>query len=240
MQDDKPHLRRYVLGITDGLSLFTFPASLGMALVADQFVMVVLGAKWASAIIPLQLLALYAALRSITTFFPYMLFALRQSRFVMWNIVIAAIVFPAAFYYASRWGTTGIGVTWVLLYPLSAAPIIWRTLVATELSVWSYLRSMVPALRASLVMVVMVLGVRFVTPASLAAGRAVRDFRADRDALVFGGNVHRGTAADRELRLMRGRSLAKLRLVSTLQACKQNGGGGLRPAQEFYSAEPGS
>ncbi len=164
VQDDKPHLRRYVLGITDGLSLFTFPASLGMALVADQFVMVVLGAKWAPAIIPLQLLALYAALRSITTFFPYMLFALRQSRFVMWNTVIAAIVFPAAFYYASRWGTTGIGVTWVLLYPLSAAPIIWRTLAATELSVWSYLRSMMPALRASLVMVVMVLGVRWLTP----------------------------------------------------------------------------
>jgi hypothetical protein len=55
-------------------------------------------------------------------------------------------------------------VTWVLLYPLSAAPIIWRTLAATELSVWSYVRSMMPALRASLVMVVMVLGVRWLTP----------------------------------------------------------------------------
>ena len=53
VQDDKPHLRRYLLGITDGLSLLTFPASLGMALVADQFVLVVLGAKWAPAIIPL-------------------------------------------------------------------------------------------------------------------------------------------------------------------------------------------
>ncbi len=164
VQDDKPHLRRYLLAITDGLSLLTFPASLGMALVADQFVLVVLGPKWAAAIIPLRLLALYAAMRSITTVFPNMLFAMRHSRFVMWNTVIAAIVFPTAFYYSSRWGTTGIGMTWILLYPLITAPFVWRTFIATELSVWTYVRSMVPALRASLVMIIMVVGVRWATP----------------------------------------------------------------------------
>ena len=166
VQDDKAHLRRYLLAITDGLALLTFPASLGMALVADQFVLVVLGPKWTPAIIPLQLLAVYAALRSITTVFPNLLFAMRHSRFVMWNTVIAAVVFPAAFYYASRWGTTGIGLTWIILYPVITAPFVWRTFVATELSVWTYLRSMVPALRASVVMIVMVIGVRAATPAS--------------------------------------------------------------------------
>ena len=166
VQDDKPHLRRYLLGITDGLALLTFPASLGMALVADQFVLVVLGPKWAAAIIPLRLLALYAAMRSITTVFPNMLFAMRHSRFVMWNTIIAAIVFPTAFYYSSRWGTTGIGMTWILLYPLITAPFVWRTFVATELSVWTYLRSMVPAIRASFVMIIMVVAVRAAAPAT--------------------------------------------------------------------------
>ena len=166
VQDDKPHLRRYLLGITDGLSLLTFPASLGMALVADQFVLVVLGPKWAAAIIPLRLLAVYAAMRSITTVFPNMLFAMRHSRFVLWNTVVAAVAFPTAFYYSSRWGTTGIGMTWILLYPLITAPFVWRTFVATELSVWTYLRSMVPAMRASLVMIIMVIGVRVATPAT--------------------------------------------------------------------------
>jgi len=166
VQDDKAHLRRYLLGITDGLALLTFPASLGMALVADQFVLVVLGPKWAAAIVPLRLLALYAAMRSITTVFPNMLFAMRHSRFVMWNTIIAAVAFPAAFYYSSRWGTTGIGMTWILLYPLITAPFVWRTFVATELSVWTYLRSIVPAIRASLVMVIVVIGVRIATPAT--------------------------------------------------------------------------
>ena len=166
VQDDKPHLRRYLLGITNGLSLLTFPASLGLALVADQFVLVVLGAKWAPAIMPLRLLAIYAALRSITTVFPNMLFAMRHSRFVMWMSVASAVVFPAAFYFSSRWGTTGIAVTWILLYPVITAPYVWRIFVATELGLGTYLNSMLPALKASVVMIVAVLGIRAAMPAT--------------------------------------------------------------------------
>ncbi len=166
VQDDKPHLRRYLLGITTGLSLLTFPASLGLALVADQFVLVVLGPKWAPAIMPLRLLAVYAALRSITTVFPNMLFAMRHSRFVMWMSVVSAVVFPAAFYFSSRWGTTGIAVTWILLYPVITAPYVWRIFMATELPLGTYLRSMLPAVKASVVMIIMVVGVRTATPVS--------------------------------------------------------------------------
>lgn len=166
VQEDKPELRRYLLRITEGLSLLTFPASVGMALVADQFVLVVLGPKWGAAIMPLRLLAVYAALRSVTAVFPNMLIAMRQSRFVMWNTIMAAVVFPTAFYYSSRWGTTGIGMTWILLYPVITAPYVWRTLAAIHLSRWTYLRSMVPAMRASLGMIILVLGVRAATPAT--------------------------------------------------------------------------
>ena len=164
VQDDKPHLRRYLLGITNGLSLLTFPASLGLALVADQFVLVVLGAKWVPAIMPLRLLAVYAAMRSITTVFPNMLFAMRHSRFVMWMSVVSAVIFPAAFYFSSRWGTTGIAVTWILLYPVITAPYIWRIFAATDLPLGTYLQSMLPALKASVVMIMAVLGVRAATP----------------------------------------------------------------------------
>ena len=168
VQGDKPHLRRYLLGITNGLSLLTLPASLGLALVADQFVLVVLGPKWAPAIMPLRLLAVYAALRSITTVFPNMLFAMRHSRFVMWMSVVSAVVFPAAFYFSSRWGTTGIAVTWILLYPVITAPYVWRILAATELSLGTYLHSMLPALKGSVVMIIMVLAVRAATPGNWA------------------------------------------------------------------------
>jgi len=164
MQEDRVQLERYLLGITEGLSLLTFPASIGLALVADQFVLAVLGPKWTAAATPLRLLAIYAALRSVTTLLPVLLNARRHSRFVMWDTIIAAVVFPVSFYITSRWGTTGIAATWIVLYPCITAPLVWRTAIELDLSIWKYLSSLVPALRGCLAMAITVSGVRVVMP----------------------------------------------------------------------------
>src|SRR5204863_448041 len=64
VQMDPPALRRYLLRITEGIALITFPVSLGLALVARDFVLVVLGPKWEGTAAPLQVLAAYAAIGS--------------------------------------------------------------------------------------------------------------------------------------------------------------------------------
>ena len=58
VQNDHAALRRYLRTITGGLALIIFPATLGMALVANEFVRMVLGAKWVGVVLPLELLAL--------------------------------------------------------------------------------------------------------------------------------------------------------------------------------------
>jgi PST family polysaccharide transporter len=166
VQHDNSELRRYLLRLTEGLSLITFPASFGIVLVADQFVGCVLGPKWRSAAVPLQLLGVYAAFRSITTLFPGILYATRHSRFVMWNTVVAAVVFPVAFYLTSRSGINGIAATWILLYPLITAPFMWRTFRAIELPIQTYFRSLIPAIRATLIMILVVIAVRIISPLS--------------------------------------------------------------------------
>lgn len=163
-QKDKMRLRGYLLGITHALSLLTFPACIGLALVADEFVLLVLGPKWSPAIVPLQLLAICAAFRSITTVLPNMLFAIRDSRFVMWNTVLAAVVFPPAFYAGSRWGTSGIAWAWIAVYPIITIPYVWRTLSALDLRSRSYLGALLPALRTSAIMTLAVVAVRLATP----------------------------------------------------------------------------
>jgi O-antigen/teichoic acid export membrane protein len=160
VRHDKVQLRRYLLGITEGLSLLCFPACVGLALVADQFVLAVLGAKWVLAITPLRLLALCAAMRSITTLLPVLLNTVERSRFVMLNTVVAAMIFPASFYLSSHWGTGGIAATWILIYPFITAPFLWKAARELDLSIWTYLKSILPALRACLVMSVAVVGVR--------------------------------------------------------------------------------
>jgi hypothetical protein len=59
----------------------------------------------------------------------------------------------------------GIAATWIVLYPLITAPFMWRTFVAIDLPFRTYCRSLKPALRASLIMILGVVAVRWAMPA---------------------------------------------------------------------------
>jgi len=166
VQKEPAELRRYLLRITEVLALLTFPASLGLAVVADQFVQVVLGPKWMGATMPLRMLGIYAAMRSITTLLPSILNATGHSLFQMWNTVAAAIIFPLAFLGASRWGTSGIAVAWVILYPIITLPLYWCTFREIKLPAGEYLRSLGPAMLSSVLMVLCVVGMRRALPAN--------------------------------------------------------------------------
>jgi len=158
VQTDPVALRRYLLRITEGIALITFPLGLGLALVAQDFVLVVLGSKWSATIAPLRLLAAYAAFRSITPLLPTVLHTIRDTRFEMWNMVAAAVVMPTSFYLCGqRWGTVGLAVAWVLVDPLFALALYWRTFAKIQLSLRAYLGALWPALSGTALMAVVVL-----------------------------------------------------------------------------------
>jgi PST family polysaccharide transporter len=165
-QDNCAALREYVLRITQALSLLTLPATLGLALVADDLVAVALGPKWINSVPLLRLLAVWAAARSITGFFAPLLNVTGQSRFVMWNHLLAALYFTAAFYVGSRWGLIGIALMWPVLYPFLAVPLYLRAFRQINLRWGSYWASVRPAVRASAVMLVCVMLFKKALPSS--------------------------------------------------------------------------
>ncbi len=118
VQDEPAELRRYLLRLTEGLALLTFPASFGMAMVAPDFVDFFLGPKWSGAVLPLQLLAVFVGFRSVIPLFTQILNVTGESRFSMYNSLLMALVLPASFYLMGvRWGTAGLAVTWMTVYP---------------------------------------------------------------------------------------------------------------------------
>ncbi len=161
VQQDHAALRRYVLRISEGLALITFPASLGIALVAPDLVQLTLGDKWHGASAPLQLLALSAGLRSVTPLLAQVLYAIGQSRLAMRYAVLCAIGLPIGFYLlGTRWGTAGLALVWVCVYPFFVLPACRRVLKTIELPIREYLRALWPATSASLLMGVAVLAVK--------------------------------------------------------------------------------
>ncbi len=145
-------LRSYLLTLSEVVSIAVLPMSVGMAIIADQFLHVVLGAKWGVAVGPLRILLAYSVIRALTNILGPLLNAKKQTHFTMWMNIAAAILFPIGFLIGARWGTSGIATTWVLLFPALAIPLFLRTFHEIELSCVEFLRTLWPAFSCGFLM----------------------------------------------------------------------------------------
>src|SRR4029077_5725862 len=151
--------------LTEGLAFVTLPLCLGLFLTAHDFVSAFLGARWDGVTVPLQLLALYAALRSIALLAPQVLVSTGRSARSMAFSVLALIVLPPVFYLGTRWGTAGVAMGWVTVYPVLVVMSFLRyALRAIEMRWSAYLTALIPALTATAAMMVAVWAVRAVVP----------------------------------------------------------------------------
>jgi teichuronic acid exporter len=152
VQGDIVALRRYFLGVVEGLAFLTLPAAAGLALIAGEFVPVVLGPQWQAAVLPLRLLAVYGGIRSIDTVTPQVLIYTGHSRQSMWYSVIAAVVMPVLFVVGTRWGAAGVAAVWLIAYPAVVAPQYRLAFRVLELAPIEYFRTLWPAFSSTVVM----------------------------------------------------------------------------------------
>lgn len=173
-QHDEAAIRRYLLSITEGLSIVTFPIAAGLALVAPEFVLVVLGEKWAPAIVPMAILVAYSGFRSITVLFGQVLVATGRAHRNMQFSVLAAVVLPIMFAVGAQWGTSGVALAWVVGFPLVFVPFAMRyTLREIGMSWRMYGGALWPAVSATLVMSGAVVGTRVLMPHGMSTGTMV-------------------------------------------------------------------
>ena len=160
IQTDPTELRRYLRNITGGMALIIFPVTIGMALVAPEFIPLILGPKWSGVVLPLEVLALHALVRSNVILLTPLLNAVGEERLVMWNSVVAMIVLPISFYIGSRWGTVGIAAGWVFVYPVTQLPLFSRVFRRINLPRSEYLATMWPALSGCALMALSITGLK--------------------------------------------------------------------------------
>lgn len=171
VQHDTAALRRYFLALTEGLAFITFPLSIGLSLVAEEFVLTALGDRWVDAILPMRLLAFYAGFRSIVSLPPLVVVARGHTRQARNFSLAAAAVLPAAFLVGSQWGTAGVAAAWIIGFPLCVIPLDYRyTFRLLEMRPAQFLRVLWPALTGTTVMSAAVLLVRASLPQTLVVG----------------------------------------------------------------------
>ncbi|HEX4425350.1 MAG TPA: lipopolysaccharide biosynthesis protein, partial [Terriglobales bacterium] len=165
VQKEPAELRRYLHTLTEALALATFPATIGLALVARELIPIALGRKWDSMIVPLEVLCLYTAFRSIEALMPKLLTAVGNARFVMWVELSALVIMPISFYLGSHWGVGGVAVAW-LAYPVATAPLYWKTLKTIQMKPSEYFSAVRPGLDGAIAMAIAVGLLKWKIPAS--------------------------------------------------------------------------
>jgi len=95
------------------------PTTAGLALIADELVAALLGAKWAATVPILRLLCVYAAVRAIDVLLPPVLFARRRERFLFWYCIALLTLVPTAAVLGALWD--GAAGTVILSTPMYCA-----------------------------------------------------------------------------------------------------------------------
>ncbi len=155
IQDDNDALRRGYTKTVRYISLITFPLLTGMLAVAPEFIIVVFGEKWAPIILPLQILCLAGALKSIGTTVGSVLLAKGRSDLQFkWNIITVIVVPIAVVIGAKNYGITGVAsaitVMTILLFPIIQT--ITNRLI--DLSMYEYMKAIYPSIIGSLVLLI--------------------------------------------------------------------------------------
>ena len=175
LQADRGAMRASFLRGLRLVACLTVPLCVGLALMADDFVHLVLAEKWGPMVPLLRVLCVLGLIRSLDVLLPPVLFARYRAAFLFWWTGLLLLVMPFAFWAGAVWmGALGVALTWVVVYPIIMAWMAREALREIEISWTVILDQLRPVIVATLIMVAVVMIVRStVTPADF-GGRLVR------------------------------------------------------------------
>jgi teichuronic acid exporter len=137
------------------------PTTVGMALVADDLVIVLLGPKWQAAVLLLRLICAYTTLRAVDSLLPPVLLARRRERFLFWYCFALLIVMPSMAVLGAFWdGAPGVVLFSTPAYCVATIRLARETLGELEtnfLELWSQIWPIVAA-AAAMAAIVFLLG----------------------------------------------------------------------------------
>ena len=141
VQDDPATLRRYYLKIVNLLAFVSFPVCWGIFLVADSAVQLFLSEKWLPAVLPLQILSMVTAFRSIHLINAPLEMAVGRPEVTIRNFALIVLVLAASFFVGSSYGLEGLAYSW-LVFPVVFLITTSITLRLIGLSLGAYLKEL--------------------------------------------------------------------------------------------------
>ncbi|MGP1665663.1 MAG: lipopolysaccharide biosynthesis protein, partial [Rhodanobacter sp.] len=165
IQHDIAAIRSHFLKVIRILSFISFPVFWGISSISPDLVMVVLGARWESAIIPLQLLGIVMPVRMIGHGSGDVLTAIGKPHLGTLNLLIALAVMPPVFFIGTYYGgLVGASLAWVIGYPILVIARLRISLPPLGLTAPTYFRTWLgPAAGAAVMYITVILARAIIT-----------------------------------------------------------------------------
>jgi O-antigen/teichoic acid export membrane protein len=164
MQDDPERLAAAWLRANRVVGAITVPSLVGLAILAPNFVNVVLGTKWSSVIPVLQILCWVGLLQSLQALNGSVLRARNRPSVYFHYSVVVTIASLAAFVVGLPWGIVGVATSYALSSSVVEPYYTWLTCRVAGISFWSFLGSLGGVAQATLAMTLaLVLGKMLLT-----------------------------------------------------------------------------
>jgi teichuronic acid exporter len=153
LQADRSAMRASFLRVLRLTACVTVPASVGLALIAEDLVAVALADKWAPVVPLLRVLSICGLIRCLGVLLPPVLFARYRTAFLFKWTASGLVLTTLAFWGGAAWsGALGVALASIIVYPLLTVWMAGATFREIEVgwyTIWDELR---PVVRAALVM----------------------------------------------------------------------------------------
>jgi O-antigen/teichoic acid export membrane protein len=170
MQDDRRRLGVVWLRVTRLVGAVTIPAMLGIIAVAPEFVSVLFGSRWETAVPVIQTLAWVGLLQSLQSQNSAILQACDRTRVLLWYSFVALTASLVAFVGGISWGIEGVAVAYAISSTLVEPYYTWLTARVLGLSPLDAFRNLIGVFQAGVLMFGAVLATRAVLPDGMADG----------------------------------------------------------------------
>src|SRR5687768_14246241 len=167
MSDDRPRMADIWIRATRLVGMISIPALVGLAIVAPDFVEVVLGPKWSDAAPVIQILALVGIIQSLQTLCGEVLLALGRANWLLRFTALWFVASLTSFVIGVQWGVIGVAVCYAIATALVEPVRTYITARALGTSLWSFVSALGGVVQAAVLMAGFLLLARW---ALLAAG----------------------------------------------------------------------
>lgn len=118
VKEDKEAARGIFVNMHKYLLLIALPILTGLAIIADDLVVLLLSAKWEPLVPIIQVLCVLNLLRISGMLMPYAIAGLGMAKTVFQYELLSAVMLPFAFLVGVQYGLEGVFAAWFIVYPV--------------------------------------------------------------------------------------------------------------------------